>query len=168
MDFQLKSATVYQFRDTDINLRVENYNRLTEEKDIPRVFLLFTMPDDESEWLTQSLDELCLRKCAYWVSFMGDDPSSNVSTKRVFVPRANVFDQNGLRSVFSYFGLINSGGLLWTCTRDSDALSRITTGTLSFMVGREENWRGRIVVWSKTRHERRYQVLAPLMELSDT
>ena len=107
VDFQLKSTTVYNIRDTDImyDLRVDNYNLLVSERDIPRVFILFIMPRDETQWLVQSPDELCLRRCAYWRSLMGEDPSNNRSTVRIPVPQANVFDQNGLRDVFNHFGL---------------------------------------------------------------
>lgn len=57
--------------------------------------------------------------------------------------------------------------------RDDAALSRISPPLLSRYLEvhdwtRDENWRGRITVWSTMRDERRFQILAPLMELSDT
>ncbi len=108
VDFQLKSTTDYEFRGTDViyDLRVDDYNRLIRDLEIPRVLILFTMPDDEAEWLVQSPDELCLRRCAYWVSLMGEDFSNNTSTVRVSLPQANVFDQDGLRDMFTHLGLI--------------------------------------------------------------
>ena len=108
VDFQLKSATDYEFRGTDIiyDLRVEDYNRLIQDRDIPRVLILFVMPGDEAEWLAQSPAELCLRRCAYWKSLMGENFSSNRSTVRVSVPQANVFNQDGLGDMFNQLGLI--------------------------------------------------------------
>ena len=108
VDFQLKSTTDYEFKGTDIiyDLRVEDYNRLIRDLEIPRVLILFTMPDDDAEWLAQSDDELCLRRCAYWVSLLGEDFSNNRSTVRVALPQANVFDQSGLRDMFTQLGLI--------------------------------------------------------------
>ena len=108
VDFQLKSTTVFDIRNTDIiyDLRVQNYNLLASERDIPRVFILFIMPRDETQWLVQSPEELCLRKCAYWYSLMGEDPSSNRSTVRISVPLTNVLDEGGLRDIFDHFGLI--------------------------------------------------------------
>ena len=102
VDFQLKASTVYQIRNDAIayDLRVEDYNRLIIEDDVPRVLILFIMPDDDAQWLIQSGDELCLRTCAYWVSLMGMTRSPNSSTARVHVPAANVFDQNGLQNIF--------------------------------------------------------------------
>lgn len=108
VDFQLKSTTDYEFRDSDViyDLRVEDYNRLIQERDIPRVLILFIMPDDEAEWLVQSPDELCLRRCAYWVSIMGGTFSNNRSTVRVSLPQQNVFDESGLTDMFTQLGLI--------------------------------------------------------------
>ena len=102
IDFQLKSTTRYTVFGDDIryDLRVEDYNRLILDDDLPRVLILFIMPDDADDWLAQSEDELCLRKCAYWVPLMGLSVSSNSSTVRVSVPLANAFDQNGLHEMF--------------------------------------------------------------------
>ena len=72
-----------------------------KEDDLPRVLILLLMPDDDTQWLAQTVDELCLRRCAYWVDLMGKMPSSNVSTVRVFVPILNMFDQTGLQRMFS-------------------------------------------------------------------
>ena len=102
IDVQLKATTRYVIGPTAISydLRVEDYNRLTPDDDVPRVLILFIMPDDEEQWLAQSEDELCLRKCAYWVPLMGMSVSSNSSTVRVSVPVTNVFDQDGLHEMF--------------------------------------------------------------------
>ena len=102
VDFQLKATTLYQIStDTVVyDLRVEDYNRLIVDDDVPRVLILFIMPNDDVQWLVQNEDELCLRKCAYWVSLMAMTRSANSSTVRVHVPTANVFDQDGLRNMF--------------------------------------------------------------------
>ena len=107
VDFQLKATTDYEFRGTDViyDLRVENYNRLVEERDIPRVLILFIMPNDETEWLAQSPDQLCLRRCAYWKSLMGETRSTNNRQVRISIPRVNVFDQGGIRDMFTHFDL---------------------------------------------------------------
>ena len=103
VDFQLKATTQYEIRCESISydLRVENYNQLVKGDDLPRVLILLLMPDDDTQWLAQTVDELCMRRCAYWVDLMGKMPSSNVSTVRVFVPILNMFDQTGLQRMFS-------------------------------------------------------------------
>ena len=102
IDFQLKSTTRYAVRGGEIvyDLRVEDYNRLILDDDVPRVLILFLMPPDRNEWLAQSLEQLCLRECAFWHSLTGKDRSSHTDTKRVFVPQDNAFNQDGLRDMF--------------------------------------------------------------------
>ena len=98
IDYQLKSTTRYEIRDANIiyDLRVENYNQLVIETDVPRVLILYLMPSDSDQWLSHSVDELILRKCAYWVSLMGMLPSRNSSTQRVEAPLANIFSHDEL------------------------------------------------------------------------
>ena len=50
------------------------------------------LPAGESDWLAQSGDELCMRKCAYSTALEGQYPSENRSTINVPIPLANVFD----------------------------------------------------------------------------
>ena len=102
VDFQLKATTVYAIQDDVIayDLRVENYNQLVATDDLPRILILFLMPDDPAKWLSHSVEELCLRKCAYWVSLMGRPRSANASTQRVYVPSANMFHSNRLQGMF--------------------------------------------------------------------
>ena len=102
VDFQLKATTNYQVSGNNIlyDLRVEDYNRLIREDDLPRVLILYIMPTDAAQLLIQSRNELSLRECAFWVNLMGMRPSRNVSTVRVSVPTDNVFDQDGLNDMF--------------------------------------------------------------------
>jgi len=102
VDFQLKATTRYEIRGSDLayDLRVADYNRLVLEDDIPRVLLLYVMPEDPEQWLAQSEEETCLRRCLYWLSLMGRPASSNVSTERVYVPRSHFLDQAGLVNMF--------------------------------------------------------------------
>lgn len=103
VDFQLKATMQYEIRDESISydLRVQNYNQLVVEDDLPRVLILFLMPEDRDQWLAQTPDELCMRKCAYWVSLMGLARSNNASTVMVSVPLSNEFSQAGLADMFA-------------------------------------------------------------------
>lgn len=102
VDFQLKATTVYtiQGRDIAYDLRVENYNQLVAADGVPMILILFLMPDDPGQWLSHAEDELCLRKCAYWVDLMGLTRSSNASTHRVHIPLANPFHPDDLQGMF--------------------------------------------------------------------
>ena len=102
VDFQIKATTQYRIANGVVvyDLRVEDYNRLIIEDDVPRILILYIMPEDANMWLAQNDDELCLRKCAYWISLMGMNRSQNSSTVRVSAPLGNVFNPNGLRNMF--------------------------------------------------------------------
>ena len=102
VDFQLKSTTDYTVRNDNIvyDLRVENYNQLVAEDGMPKILILFLMPNDPDEWLSCSVDELCLRKSAYWASLMGKPRSTNSTTARVEVPVDNLLSPDGLRAMF--------------------------------------------------------------------
>lgn len=103
IDFQAKATTNYRISGNNVlyDLRIDDYNRLVREDDVPRVLILYLMPSDDSQWLIQSQGELCLRECGYWVCLMGKPQSRNVSSVRFSVPLANMFDQNGIHSMFS-------------------------------------------------------------------
>ena len=111
VDFQLKATTQFQLAGSSVgyDLRVANYNQLIREDDVPRVLILLLMPGDDTQWLIQSEDQLCLRKCAYWADLMGKVPSTNTSTVRIHIPTVNMFDQTGLQSMFSQ--MFRSGAL---------------------------------------------------------
>ena len=102
VDFQLKATTRHSIVSDRIiyDLRVQNYNQLIADDDVPRVLILFVMPDDPDEWLAQSADAMCLRKCAYWLSLMGEPRSSNASHQRISVPLADVFSRDGRHDMF--------------------------------------------------------------------
>ena len=102
IDFQLKSTTAYFERDGRIvyDLDVHNYNVLVTDDSAPRILILFVMPSDREDWLSQTPEQLCLRRCAYWISLMGREPSMNTGTVRVELPMDDVFSVEGLPGVF--------------------------------------------------------------------
>ena len=103
MDFQLKATTVYDIKNSQIlyDLRSKNYNQLTLQDDVPRALILFVMPKDRQEWLSQTTEELCLRHCAYWVFLTGLPSSQNTSTVRVAIPLVNQLNGAGLANMFA-------------------------------------------------------------------
>src|SRR5262245_6392194 len=63
VDLQLKSTTRAGMTDGEVtyDLEVEEYNDLrTVSRGGPRILVLLVLPDNESEWLNQSVAELCL------------------------------------------------------------------------------------------------------------
>jgi hypothetical protein len=44
-------------------------------------------------------EELMLRRCAYWLSIKGKEPTTNSSTIRVTIPRANRISAEALQGI---------------------------------------------------------------------
>ena len=102
VDFQLKSTFNYEIRGQHVlyDLDADNYNVLVQDFGAPAVLILFVMPEDRVRWLEQSEQELRLRHCAYWMSLEGDQRTDNVSSKRVGLPKSNMFTVAGLPCMF--------------------------------------------------------------------
>src|SRR4051812_9707335 len=71
LDLQVKSTTRANVGATHVayDLEVKNYDNLREGGDnCPRILLVLVLPEEETQWLSQSPEELILRHCAYWLS----------------------------------------------------------------------------------------------------
>ena len=98
IDFQAKATTRHALGDGGIHfpLPIKNYDDLRADTRTPRILIVLLMPPDGDDWLTQSADELCLRRCAYWLSLEGRGAVFNSSSVTVTIPAANVFGREQL------------------------------------------------------------------------
>lgn len=101
IDFQAKATYQDVLRDDGVHFRlpVHNYNQLRAVTRTPRILIVLLMPEDGSEWLHQSAEELCLRHCAYWLSLEGSGTTSNEANVTVHLPATNVFDSQQLNQL---------------------------------------------------------------------
>jgi hypothetical protein len=100
VDLQLKSTSRAEVREIEVlhDVEVRAYDWLRQDSVIqPRFLVLLVLPEDESQWLTQSIDEMILRRCAFWLSLRGAAPTGNESTIRITIPRTNVFSVSTVR-----------------------------------------------------------------------
>jgi hypothetical protein len=73
-------------------LKLKNYDELRPTNLlVPRILIVVTVPDDLTDWLKHSEDELAMRKCGYWLSLRGMAATTNQTNVTVHLPRANVF-----------------------------------------------------------------------------
>ena len=94
IDLQLRTSTGAEVRATEVayDIDIRTYNRLRRTRaDRPCLLVLLILPADEVLWVTQSAEELVVRRCAYWASLEGKAPTTNQATIRITIPRANVF-----------------------------------------------------------------------------
>ena len=95
INFQAKATARDVMREGELRfpLPVENYDDLRRTGTVPLILIVVLLPSDDTEdWLHQSEDALCLRRCGYWLSLEGRKCVDSASTITVRIPRRNVFD----------------------------------------------------------------------------
>lgn len=106
LDFQLKATVKWDFRDGFVvyDLDADAFNALSRRKRtrraLPCVLLVYCMDADEANWLDVKEDFLISRKCCYWM-YVDETPTVNSGTKRLEIPRNNVFDVSALVKLMS-------------------------------------------------------------------
>jgi hypothetical protein len=103
IDFQAKATSQYMLGNDGIHfpLPVKNYDDLRADTRTPRILIVLLMPRDDTDWLTQTDTELCLRRCCYWVSLPGRPSVPNTSSVTIQIPTANMFDRTQLDDLMS-------------------------------------------------------------------
>ena len=98
IDFQAKATAQDILREDSLHfpIPVKNYNELRADTRTPRILIVVLMPREEHQWLSQTEDELCLRRCAYWLSLEGRLPVPNKSSVSIKIPTTNIFSRTQL------------------------------------------------------------------------
>lgn len=98
IEFQAKSTEldIVQGNNLHFPLPVKNYNDLRADTRTPRILIVVLVPKEKEQWVNQTEDELCLRRCAYWTCLEGSTDRPNTSSVTVYVPTANVFSSDQL------------------------------------------------------------------------
>ena len=80
------------------SIKSEQYRKYTEPSLAEFLLVLFVLPDDPTEWLELTPDELILRKCCYWIS-LKDAPPWTGSDVTVRIPEKNLFNVEQLHKI---------------------------------------------------------------------
>lgn len=101
VDLQLRSTTRANVSDTQVSydLDVRTYEYLREDSPIPSLLVVLVLPEEEVQWLSQSVEELIVRHCAYWLSLAGAEPTTATSSVRIAIPKTQVFSVAAVRSL---------------------------------------------------------------------
>lgn len=67
----------------------------------PRILIVVLLPNDETEWMSHSEDELVLRRCGYWLSLRGQPATENSTNVTVKLPRTQLFDVDQLTGLMA-------------------------------------------------------------------
>jgi hypothetical protein len=76
-------------------LEVAHYEILRAKTAAPHLLVVLVLPEEEPKWIEHAVDQLLLRRCAYWVRLTGHPPVAT-KTKTVRLPVANVFSPDAL------------------------------------------------------------------------
>lgn len=81
-------------------LTIGHYDKLRDiEVQAQQILVVLFLPADQQRWLDHSAEGLISRRCAYWVSLRGAPASANLETQTAYIPEANRFSVEGLRSL---------------------------------------------------------------------
>lgn len=102
VDFQMKATTNWRHESDDVvyDLDARAHVVLTgRERGLPlAILILLCLPEDATHWLDGCEDYLRLKHCCYWYRPPGP-PTTNSSTIRIRVPRANVLTPDSLKEI---------------------------------------------------------------------
>ena len=98
IDFQAKATELDVVRGDNLHfpLPVKNYHDLRAETLTPRILIVVLVPSEMEQWTSQTEEELCLRRCAYWMSLEGRPDTDNTDSVTVHIPTTNMFSSNQL------------------------------------------------------------------------
>lgn len=101
---QLKcTSSVSQYTDNGneivYKLKVKNYNDLCTLSTTPIILGLLVLPEDETQWIAWSEEELLLRGAMYWGEFSGNEMSSNTGTVSVKLKKENAINADTLQDM---------------------------------------------------------------------
>lgn len=104
VEIQLKSsyAQITTHDDGSINysLEVKNYKWLIDtNRMIPLILVVFYMPNDEAQWIEQTVDWMKIKKCAYWISLKGQADTDNKEKISIHIPAANLLTKDSLKEI---------------------------------------------------------------------
>src|SRR5262249_43254151 len=99
VDFQLKSTVNWEEAGDEIiyDLEANAYNKLVSRhpNGVPYILVLLCLPRARDQWLVSTTQEMALRHCCYWIKLTGE-PTKNVRSQRIFIPRSNLLTPDGL------------------------------------------------------------------------
>ena len=88
-DVQLKATSTPDQRKDGLHFRLskKNYNDLSAARMVPLILLVLERPSDEAEWVECSVEHLTMRRCSWWASLSGSEPT-DAGSKTIVITTA--------------------------------------------------------------------------------
>lgn len=109
VDIQIKASTQEAVDHNEFvtcTLDVAHYDSLRAKAQIPHILVVLLLPKDIGQAVEHSVQQLMIRRCAYWVKMTGM-PDATGDKKTVRIPKINVFSPDALRDMLTK---ISQGG----------------------------------------------------------
>lgn len=106
LEAQLKCTSTGVRHDDELRfpLRLKNYDDLRRTCHVPRILVVVLVPEDVSDWLAQTEEQMVLRRCGYFRSLAGEPAVDNTTSVTVRLPRANLFAPAALCAMMARVG----------------------------------------------------------------
>lgn len=97
---QLKATSARPNGDDTFSFRVKrkNYDDLREPSMLPRLLIVYLLPEDCMQWCNHGEDATQLQTCAYWYNLYGS-PKIDTESTTIHIPKINVFSPSALRKL---------------------------------------------------------------------
>lgn len=87
------------------DLSIKNYDDLREpSRHVPLILVVVCVPPALGDWLEETPEHTAMRRCAYWFSVRGQQPTANTISCRVQIPRSQRFTVDAVRAIMSRLG----------------------------------------------------------------
>ncbi len=111
IDIQVKASTRCTLTKSHIkySLRNKNFNDLRDPNaGTQRILVVLMLPEDRDSWLTQDVNSLMVKKCAYWICLKGKERKDNEdSSTTLEIPTENIFNIDQLNNLIAQ---VKNGG----------------------------------------------------------
>ena len=96
-DIQLKATSKPDRRNDGLHFRLstKNYNDLSGARMVPLILLVLELPADEAQWVECSVKHLTMRRCCWWASLSGFEPT-DAGSKKIVIPTGQRLGQTGV------------------------------------------------------------------------
>ena len=102
-DVQLKATSTPIRRDDGLHFKLpqKNYNDLGAVRVVPLILLVLELPSDEAQWLECTVEYLTMRRCGWWASRSGREPT-DAGSKTIVIPPKQRIGPGGITPLMAH------------------------------------------------------------------
>jgi hypothetical protein len=101
VDIQLKATSQQDLEHDEYvswTLKIDHYDALRAPAHVPHLLVVLLLPENVDDSVEHTVEQLVIRRCAYWVKMTGMDAAAGES-KTVRLPKTQVLSPDALRDV---------------------------------------------------------------------